>query len=53
MKKEIIKTGKTPAAIGLYSQAVRYRELLFVSGQPGIDSESNRLAGNEVGKQAK
>ena len=53
MKKEIIKTEKAPTAIGPYSQAVRTGRLLFVSGQLGINPESNRLAGNEIEKQSK
>ena len=41
--KEIIRTGSAPAAVGAYSQAVRAGELLFISGQLGIDPESGKL----------
>jgi 2-iminobutanoate/2-iminopropanoate deaminase len=37
MEKEIIFTEKAPAAIGLYSQAVKVGDMLFVSGQISID----------------
>ncbi len=39
-----MRTDKAPAARGPYSQAVRYGDLLFVSGQVPVD-----LAGNPVG----
>ena len=35
--KKIISTGKAPAAIGPYSQAVQFGDLLFVSGQIALD----------------
>ncbi len=35
--KEIITTEKAPAAIGPYSQAVKYGNLIFTSGALGID----------------
>ncbi len=37
MEKEIIATKHSPAALGPYSQAVKYGDLLFVSGQTGRD----------------
>ena len=37
MIKEIINTEKAPAAIGPYSQAVKYGNLVFTSGTLGID----------------
>ncbi len=43
MTKEIIKTGSAPAAVGAYSQAVRAGDLLFISGQLGLDPESGKL----------
>lgn len=43
MKKEIIKTEKAPSAIGPYSQAVKVREMVFVSGQLGIDPARGNL----------
>ena len=35
--KEIIMTEKAPAAIGPYSQAVKYGNLIFTSGALGVD----------------
>ncbi len=41
--KRIIHTDEAPAAVGPYSQAVRAGELLFVSGQVGIDPRTGSL----------
>ena len=38
-----ISTPKAPAAIGPYSQAVQSGNLLFVSGQLGIDPQSGNM----------
>ena len=35
--KQVIATTKAPAAIGPYSQAIRVGDMLFASGQLGID----------------
>ena len=37
MQKKIISTNKAPQAIGPYSQAVRFNNLLFISGQIPIE----------------
>jgi 2-iminobutanoate/2-iminopropanoate deaminase len=37
MTKKIVSTDKAPAAIGPYSQAVRFGDLLFLSGQIPLD----------------
>ena len=42
MKKEI-STSKAPGAIGPYSQAVRTGNLIFVSGQLPINSETGEM----------
>lgn len=39
-----ISTPKAPAAIGPYSQAAQSGNLLFVSGQLGIDPQSGNMA---------
>jgi len=44
MEKVIIKTGKAPSAIGPYSQAVRTGNMLFISGQLGINPVNDKLA---------
>lgn len=47
MKKEI-KTDNAPAAIGPYSQGIstEAKELIFISGQLPINSETNEMAEN-------
>ena len=46
--KKIISTDRAPAAIGPYSQAIRYRDLLFVSGQIAIDPETGDLVDGDI-----
>jgi 2-iminobutanoate/2-iminopropanoate deaminase len=41
--REVIATGKAPAAIGPYSQAVRLDDTVWLSGQIGIDPSTGRL----------
>jgi len=50
--KSIIHTPNAPRAIGPYSQAVRYGDLLFVSGMLGMDPKTGELAGPDVEAQA-
>lgn len=50
--KKIIKTEKAPAAIGPYSQAVQSSNLLFVSGQLGINPETGNFVEGGVKEQA-
>lgn len=47
-----IATASAPAALGAYSQAVQAGNLVFVSGQLGIDPETGELAGETAGEQA-
>ncbi len=42
MKKEI-RTDKAPKPVGPYSQAVEVGSFLFLSGQIGIDPQTNKL----------
>lgn len=42
--KQVVHTQKAPQAIGPYSQAVAIRDLLYTSGQLGIDMETGKLA---------
>jgi 2-iminobutanoate/2-iminopropanoate deaminase len=44
MNRRIVSTGEAPQAIGPYSQAVASGNLLFISGQIGLDPESGELA---------
>ncbi|MFH2001094.1 MAG: RidA family protein [Planctomycetota bacterium] len=51
MNKEIISTSNAPAAIGPYSQAVRFGNLVFVSGQIPLDPRSGEVLGTDVRAQ--
>ena len=51
--KEIVNSPKAPAAIGPYSQAVKAGEMLFTSGQLGVDPATGELAGEDVASQAR
>ena len=44
MKKQAISTPNAPSAIGTYSQAIRTGDLVFVSGQIGLDPKTMLLA---------
>ncbi|MDR2014945.1 MAG: RidA family protein [Azoarcus sp.] len=44
MSREIISTSRAPAAIGIYSQAVRVGDTVYCSGQIGLMPESGLLA---------
>jgi 2-iminobutanoate/2-iminopropanoate deaminase len=46
--KKIISTDHAPAAIGPYAQAVRYGDLLFVSGQIAIDPGSGQIVEGDI-----
>jgi 2-iminobutanoate/2-iminopropanoate deaminase len=43
VQKEVIATKKAPEAIGPYSQAVKFGNLLFLAGQIAIDPKTNQL----------
>ena len=51
--KKIISTDKAPAAIGPYSQAVQYGDLLFVSGQIALNPETGELIEGGIEVQTK
>jgi 2-iminobutanoate/2-iminopropanoate deaminase len=50
--RSLIETPNAPKAIGPYSQAVRYGDLLFVSGMLGMDPKSGEFAGPDIDTQA-
>lgn len=52
MTKEIISTDKAPAAIGPYSQAVRYGNLVFISGQIPINPLTGEVVPGDSKSQA-
>jgi 2-iminobutanoate/2-iminopropanoate deaminase len=43
VQKQIVTTKKAPEAIGPYSQAVKFGNLLFLAGQIAIDPKTNQL----------
>lgn len=51
--KKIVYTKKAPAPIGPYSQAVRYGELLFVSGQVAINPATGQFEPGNVQAQTR
>ncbi len=50
--KSIVTTAGAPQAIGPYSQAVRYGDLLFVSGMIALDPKTGVMAGDGIEIQA-
>lgn len=44
MTRQTVNTDNAPKAIGPYSQAVRFGDLVFCSGQLGLDPSSGELA---------
>ena len=48
-----IKTVKAPQAIGPYSQAIGAGNLIFCSGQIGVDPGTGLLVSNEITSQTK
>ena len=51
--REIIATQKAPKAVGPYSQAVRFANLLFVSGQIALDPKSGEIVRGDIEVQTK
>ncbi len=51
MQKKIISTNKAPQAIGPYSQAVRFNDLLFISGQIPIEPKSGAILTGNIKEQ--
>lgn len=51
--KQVIKTEKAPKALGPYSQAILSGNLVFVSGQLGINPQTGELVGGNISDQTK
>jgi 2-iminobutanoate/2-iminopropanoate deaminase len=51
MKKEIIRTDKAPKAIGPYSQATVYNDMVYTSAQLPIDPVTNELLDGDIADQ--
>ncbi|CDF58102.1 RidA family protein [Thermobrachium celere] len=48
MEKVVISTNNAPAAIGPYSQAIKFGNLVFTSGQIPINPQTGELVTNDV-----
>jgi len=53
MTKEYIHTKKAPSAIGAYSQAVKYGDMIFLSGQIPLDPDKMILVSDDIDIQIK
>lgn len=53
MKKNIISTRNAPAAIGPYSQAVTYGDLVFCAGQIPLDPATGQIVEGDILVQAR
>ncbi|MCR4290588.1 MAG: RidA family protein [Candidatus Scalindua sp.] len=53
MQKNIISTDKAPQAIGPYSQAVQFDNLLFISGQIPLEPKSGEIVKGNIKEQTK
>jgi len=47
----VIATNKAPRPIGQFSQGIRVGNLVFLSGQVALDSQTGRLVGNTIEAQ--
>jgi 2-iminobutanoate/2-iminopropanoate deaminase len=52
MPKETVATDKAPAAIGPYSQAVKFGNMVFTSGQIPLDPATGKLVEGDITVQA-
>lgn len=48
---KVIQTDKAPQAVGPYSQAVDAGDLIFISGQIGLDPETQQFVSDNVEEQ--
>jgi reactive intermediate/imine deaminase len=51
MNKQIVSTGNAPAAVGTYSQAVRFGNTIWLSGQIPLDPRTNKLVERDAQTQ--
>ena len=49
---KVIHTDKAPAAIGPYSQAIVFQNVLFTSGQIPVNPATGEIAGTTIEEQA-
>ncbi len=50
-KHQIITTNKAPMPIGPYSQAVKKGDIIYLSGQIGINPQTNQLISDDIEEQ--
>jgi len=53
MSKQIISTPHAPAAIGIYSQAVRVGNTIWVSGQIPLDPKTKEMVAGDIEAQVR
>lgn len=53
MEREILNTDKAPKPVGAYSQAIRYGNLIFISGQISADANTGVIIKQDVAGQTK
>ena len=53
MEKFAVSSNLAPKALGPYSQALRWGNILFISGQVGIDPDTGKLVEGGVEAQAR
>jgi 2-iminobutanoate/2-iminopropanoate deaminase len=53
MPKTVINSAAAPEPIGPYSQAIQAGNLLFVSGQIGLDQKSGRLVTDNIADETR
>ena len=51
INRKIINTKAAPSAIGPYSQAIKFNNLIFVSGQIAINPDSNEFVNGNIASQ--
>ncbi len=51
--KQVISTKDAPAAVGPYSQAIRFGAMVFCAGQIPLNPQSGQIEVQDVGEQAK
>lgn len=49
----VITTNKAPRPIGPFSQGIRVGNLIFLSGQVALDSQTGRLVGSTIEEQTR
>lgn len=53
MSQRTVYSKEAPEPIGPYSQAIRFDQLVFTSGQIAIDAQTGAIVGTDAGDQTK